>query len=100
MTSPSCWSCLNLMHRPRPACATQGGLSGTLAQPTTVSTTASTLGSGQALLPPLNGSSGGGLVSGGSALVNSASVYGRSSYCPNLGWIYAADPYRCAPVFG
>ena len=78
----------------------QGGLSGTLAQPTAVSTSASTLGSGEALLQPADNSSSPALINGGSALVNSASAYGRSSFCPNLGWIYAADPYRCTPVVG
>lgn len=85
-------------------CGAQSQNTGPLPQNPPVSTSASTLDGGGSLLPPLNSTAptagAGGLVTGGTATVNSVSVYGRSSYCPNLGWIYAADPFRCTPFTG
>ncbi|KAK9820969.1 hypothetical protein WJX81_002956 [Elliptochloris bilobata] len=91
---------LTTAYQPGDFSSLGGQLGGPLTQATPVTTSASTLNSGQSLLPPLSNPGSGGLIQGGSAMVNSASVFGRTSYCPNLGWIYAADPYRCTPVIG
>ncbi|KAK9839248.1 hypothetical protein WJX81_004087 [Elliptochloris bilobata] len=80
--------------------------SGALVQQTQVSTSLSTRGgsggggAGSGGLIGGSGGLGGGLINAGSGTSNSASVYMRASWCPDLGWVYKSDPYACGGTWG